>query len=203
MFQDQVFCFTPRGDLIGLPQGATVVDLAYAVHSEVGDHCVGAKVNGRMQPVRTVLANGDQVEILTARNRTPSPEWERFVVTGRARARIRRMIRLEQRDQYISLGREIARRVVADGGRKFAEKALDPALEKFGLNGVEDLYAALGEGLLEHPPPLDVPSMDMRMMWHPRHTTQQRHRALRTLIADAVSGCAFIEVPPAVPSTPA
>lgn len=147
MFQDQVFCFTPRGDLIGLPQGATVVDLAYAVHSEVGDHCVGAKVNGRMQPVRTVLANGDQVEILTARNRTPSPEWERFVVTGRARARIRRMIRLEQRDQYISLGREIARRVVADGGRKFAEKALDPALEKFGLNGVEDLYAALGEGL--------------------------------------------------------
>lgn len=147
MFQDQVFCFTPKGDLIGLPMGATVIDFAYAVHSEVGDHCVGAKVNGRMAPVRTKLGNGDQVEILTSRNKTPSPEWERFVVTGRARARIRRMIRLEQRDQYVSLGREIARRVVADAGAKFSEQALDPALDRFGFEKLDDLYAALGEGL--------------------------------------------------------
>jgi len=147
MFQDQVFCFTPKGDLIGLPNGATVVDFAYAVHSEVGDHCVGAKVNGRMAPVRTHLHNGDQVEILTARNKTPSPEWERFVVTGRARARIRRMIRLEQRDQYVSLGREIARRVLQDAGVRFSEKALAPALARFKLDREDDLYAALGEGL--------------------------------------------------------
>ncbi len=147
MFQDQVFCFTPKGDLIGLPNGATVVDFAYAVHSEVGDHCIGAKVNGRMAPVRTRLGNGDQVEILTARNKTPSPEWERFVVTGRARARIRRMIRLEQRDQYVSLGREMARRAFATAARRFSEKALAPALRKFGLERPEDLYAALGEGL--------------------------------------------------------
>ena len=147
MFQDQVFCFTPAGDLIGLPNGATVVDFAYAVHSEVGDHCVGAKVNGRMAPVRTKLANGDQVEILTSRNKTPSPECERFVVTGRARARIRRMIRLEQRDQYVSLGREIARQAVAETGQKFSEKALQPALRHFDVDKLEDLYASLGEGL--------------------------------------------------------
>ncbi len=147
MFQDQVFCFTPKGDLIGLPHGATIVDFAYAVHSEVGDHCVGAKVNGRMAPVRTKLANGDQVDILTARNKMPSPEWERFVVTGRARARIRRIIRLEQRDQYISLGREIAHRIVTETGDRFSEKALAPALDRFRLDKLDDLYAALGEGL--------------------------------------------------------
>jgi len=147
MFQDQVFCFTPKGDLIGLPTGATVVDFAYAVHSEVGDHCVGAKVNGRMAPVRTRLANGDQVEILTARNKTPSPEWGRFVVSGRARARIRRMIRVQQRDQYVSLGKEIARRALADAGKRNSEKALTPALERFKFETADDLYAALGEGL--------------------------------------------------------
>jgi GTP pyrophosphokinase len=86
MFQDQVFCFTPKGDLIALPRGATPVDFAYAVHSQVGDRTVGAKINGRMTPLRTQLQNGDQVEIVTSRNQTPSPTWERFVVTGKARA---------------------------------------------------------------------------------------------------------------------
>ncbi len=147
MYQDQVFCFTPKGDLISLPNGATIIDFAYAVHSEVGDKCVGAKVNGRMAPVRTRLKNGDQVDILTARNHTPSPEWERFVVTGRARASIRRMIRLEQRDQFIALGREVVRRVLTSAGRTFSERELGPALDRFKLDDVEDLYSNLGEGL--------------------------------------------------------
>lgn len=86
MFQDQVFCFTPKGDLINLPSGATPVDFAYAVHTEVGDHCVGAKINGRMSPLRTILHNGDQVDIIRSKAQAPSPEWERFVVTGKARA---------------------------------------------------------------------------------------------------------------------
>src|SRR5204863_360270 len=81
MFQDQVFCFTPKGKLISLPRGATPIDFAYAVHSQVGDTCVGAKINGRMLPLRTQLANGDQIEIVTSRAQTPSPTWERFVVT--------------------------------------------------------------------------------------------------------------------------
>ena len=91
LYGDQVFCFTPKGQLIQLPRGATPVDFAYAVHSQVGDTCVGAKVNGRLMPLRHQLQNGDQVEIMTARGGTPSPQWERFVVTGKARARIRRL----------------------------------------------------------------------------------------------------------------
>jgi (p)ppGpp synthase/HD superfamily hydrolase len=86
MFQDQVFCFTPKGELIALPRGATPVDFAYAVHSEVGDTCVGAKINGRIMPLRTELQNGDQVDIINSKAQTPSPTWERFVVTGKARA---------------------------------------------------------------------------------------------------------------------
>src|SRR5918996_267974 len=86
MFQDQVFAFTPKGDLIALPRGATPVDFAYAVHSEVGNTCVGAKINGRIVPLRSELHNGDQVEVVTSRAQTPSPTWERFVVTGKARA---------------------------------------------------------------------------------------------------------------------
>ncbi len=97
LYQDQVFCFTPKGQLIQLPRGATPVDFAYAVHSQIGDTCVGAKVNGRLLPLRHELQNGDQVEIMTARGGTPSPAWERFVVTGKARARIRRYVAAQQR----------------------------------------------------------------------------------------------------------
>jgi len=110
MFQDQVFCFTPRGDLINLPQGATSVDFAYAVHSEIGDTCVGTKINGRMMPLRTQLRNGDQIEVLTSKAQTPSPTWERFVVTGKARAHIRRYVRLQERDEYLKLGQSILKR---------------------------------------------------------------------------------------------
>src|SRR3712207_2636720 len=117
MFQDQVFCFTPRGDLIALPRGATPVDFAYAVHSEVGDTCVGAKVNGRMVPLRTELHNGDQVEIISSKNHTPSPAWERFVVTGKARSRIRRFLRTQKREEFVTLGRSMLQRAARLEGR--------------------------------------------------------------------------------------
>ncbi len=96
LYQDQVFCFTPNGDLIALPRGATPVDFAYAVHSTLGDTTVGAKVNGRIVPLSTALLNGDQVEISRSKSQTPSPNWERFVVTGKAKACIRRFIRAQQ-----------------------------------------------------------------------------------------------------------
>ena len=105
LYDDQVFCFTPKGQLIQLPRGATPVDFAYAVHSQVGDTCVGAKVNGRLMPLRHHLENGDQVEIMTARGGTPSPQWDRFVVTGKARARIRRFIHQQQRQQSRDAGK--------------------------------------------------------------------------------------------------
>jgi len=148
MYQDQVFCFTPKGDLIALPRGATPVDFAYAVHSQVGDTCVGAKLNGRIVPLRTALSNGDQVEIITSRAQTPSPTWERFVVTGKARARIRRFVRAQQRAQYMDLGKEILTKAFRHDNLDFSEKALDPVLKNFGAGSAEDLYASVGEGLV-------------------------------------------------------
>jgi guanosine-3',5'-bis(diphosphate) 3'-pyrophosphohydrolase len=146
MFQDQVFCFTPKGDLINLPRGATPVDFAYAVHSDVGDTCVGAKLNGRLVPLRTELNNGDQVEILRSKTQTPSPTWENFVVTGKARSRIRRFVRNQQRSQYIDLGKAIVQKAFRDDGHAFSEKALDTALKVFKLKTAEDLYAGVGDG---------------------------------------------------------
>jgi len=146
MFQDQVFCFTPKGDLIALPSGATPVDFAYAVHSEVGDTCVGAKVNGRMVPLRAQLRNGDQVEIITSRAQTPSPDWESFIVSGKAKARIRRFIRQEEREQYGELGRQMLQKAFRQEGYEFTEKALEGVLKKFKVDGVADLFAAVGQG---------------------------------------------------------
>ncbi len=146
MFQDQVFCFTPKGDLFSLPRGATPVDFAYAVHSDVGDTCVGAKVNGRLVPLRTELANGDQVEILRSKTQTPSPTWESFVVTGKARACIRRFIRNQQRDEYEALGRQILHKAFKEAGETFHEKALDAAVKALKMKAPEDVYVALGDG---------------------------------------------------------
>lgn len=146
MFSDQVFCFSPKGDLYALPHGATPVDFAYAIHSEVGNRCVGAKINGRIVPLRTELRNGDQVEVITSKAQTPSPTWESFVATGKARACIRRFVRSQQRDQYISLGREIVAKTFRQEGYELTEKALKGVCKNFGCDQVDDLYAAVGEG---------------------------------------------------------
>ncbi|MCH7929675.1 MAG: bifunctional (p)ppGpp synthetase/guanosine-3',5'-bis(diphosphate) 3'-pyrophosphohydrolase [Proteobacteria bacterium] len=148
MYQDQVFCFTPKGDLIALPRGATPVDFAYAVHSEVGDTCVGAKINGRMKPLRTLLHNGDQVEIVCSKAQTPSPTWERFVVTGKARSRIRRFVRLQQRAQYVDLGRAIVQKGFRVVGQKFSKRALQRVLKTLRFKTVDDLYATVGQGVI-------------------------------------------------------
>ncbi len=148
MFQDQVFCFTPRGDLIALPQGATPVDFAYAVHSEVGDATVGSKVNGRLVPLRTRLSHGDQVEIITSKGAAPSAAWERFVVTGKARSRIRRSLRSRRRNDYIAHGRELLQRVAQKERMKVGDKRLEAVLGGFQLKTVDDLLAAIGEGSL-------------------------------------------------------
>jgi guanosine-3',5'-bis(diphosphate) 3'-pyrophosphohydrolase len=148
MFQDQVFCFTPKGDLIALPKGSCSVDFAYAVHSQVGDHCVGAKINGRMMPLRTALNNGDQVEIVTSKAQTPNPAWERFVVTGRAKARIRRFVRQQLRAQYTDLGRSILTRAFKQEGYEFTEKGLEGVLKIFKVAALDDLLTQVGDGSL-------------------------------------------------------
>ena len=146
LYQDQVFCFTPKGQLIPLPRGATPVDFAYAVHSQVGDACVGAKVNGRLVPLRHVLENGDQVEIMTARGGTPSPAWERFVVTGKARARIRRHVAQQQRANHISEGRAALAKAFRQEGVDGQEKVLEAALKTLKFVTLDDLYVAVGNG---------------------------------------------------------
>jgi GTP pyrophosphokinase len=146
LYQDQVFCFTPKGQLIQLPRGATPVDFAYAVHSQVGDACVGAKVNGRLLPLRHQLQNGDQVEIMTARGGTPSPQWERFVVTGKARARIRRFLHQQQRQQQLDAGKAELAKAFRQAGVDGSEKMLEPALKTLKLTSVQDLYVAVGNG---------------------------------------------------------
>jgi GTP pyrophosphokinase len=148
MFQDQVFCFTPKGDLIALPRGATPVDFAYAVHSEIGDTCVGTKINGRTVPLRTLLKNGDQVEIITSKDSAPSPAWEQMAVTGKAKARVRRFVRQRQRQEYLRLGKAILDQAYTGIGYRPADALLDRALDKLDVRTVSDLYVAVGRGVI-------------------------------------------------------
>jgi GTP pyrophosphokinase len=148
MYQDQVFCFTPKGDIIAMPRGATPVDFAYSIHSAIGDTCVGAKVNGRIVPLRTQLRNGDQVDIITSKTQTPSPSWERFVVTGKARSEIRKFVRTQQRTEYVNLGKAILTKTFKAEGVDLTDKLLEPVLKELERKDIEDLYAEVGEGVL-------------------------------------------------------
>lgn len=147
LFQDQVFAFTPKGDLIELPTGSTPIDFAYAIHSDVGDKCIGAKINGRIAPLNTKINNGDQVDIVTAKTQSPSPTWERFVVTGKARSHIRRFVRLQQRAEYITLGRAMIQKVFKSEGYEFTDKAVNQVVDQYKeCNDLEDLFAGIGSG---------------------------------------------------------
>jgi GTP pyrophosphokinase len=168
MFQDQVFCFTPKGDLIALPRGATPVDFAYAVHSQVGDRCVGAKIDGRMVQLRTQLNNGDQVDIVTSRSSAPSPEWERFVVTGKARGPHPPPPRAQRRDQHTAQGREALQRAARTEGVTLGDRALEKVLEPLRQRSVEDLYAAVGDRAVSARAVLEALHPELRRKDQPR-----------------------------------
>ncbi|HUZ62704.1 MAG TPA: bifunctional (p)ppGpp synthetase/guanosine-3',5'-bis(diphosphate) 3'-pyrophosphohydrolase [Acetobacteraceae bacterium] len=168
LYQDQVFCFTPKGQLIQLPRGATPVDFAYAVHSQVGDSCVGARINGRLMPLRYELQNGDQVEIMTARGGTPSPQWERFAVTGKARARIRRFVHQQQRQTYIDQGRSMLAKAFRQDGLDGQERVLETALKTLKLPAIDDLYVAVGNGNIGPKDVVHAAYPDMREARAPR-----------------------------------
>jgi guanosine-3',5'-bis(diphosphate) 3'-pyrophosphohydrolase len=146
LFHDQVFCFTPKGRLIALPRGATPIDFAYAVHTDVGNTAVGCKINGRMTPLVTELQNGDEVEIVRADGQIPPAAWETLVVTGKARAAIRRATRAAVRRQYAGLGRQILNRAFERAGKALSDEKLKGALPRLARSSVEDVLAAVGRG---------------------------------------------------------
>ncbi|MEM6973800.1 MAG: bifunctional (p)ppGpp synthetase/guanosine-3',5'-bis(diphosphate) 3'-pyrophosphohydrolase [Pseudomonadota bacterium] len=148
MFNDQVFCFTPKGAVIGLPRGATPLDFAYAIHTSVGDRCAGATVDGQRTPVFTRLRNGQQVEIITADGQAPSPHWEELVVTGRAKHAIRRALREQRREAEETLGRDIAKAAFARLDREASPKTFELAASRLGQPSVEAMLIALARGTL-------------------------------------------------------
>jgi guanosine-3',5'-bis(diphosphate) 3'-pyrophosphohydrolase len=147
LFHDQVFCFTPKGKLIALPRGATPIDFAYAVHTDVGNMAVGAKINGKIGPLSSPLQNGDEVQILTSKAQTAPPAaWESIVVTGKARAAIRRATRAAIRDQYSGLGRRILERLCQRAKIGYSDEQLEGALPRLARASVEDVMSAVGRG---------------------------------------------------------
>ncbi|OCX61637.1 GTP pyrophosphokinase [Thioclava sp. SK-1] len=144
MYSDQAFCFTPKGDVVKLPKGATPIDFAYAIHTRIGNGCVGAKVDGIRVPLWTRLKNGQSVQIITAAGQRPQATWLDIVGTGRARAAIRKSLREEDRSRFVKLGSELARVAFEHVGRRVTDKALRTAAKSLGLAGETELLARLG-----------------------------------------------------------
>jgi GTP pyrophosphokinase len=152
LYPDEVYTFTPKGDVFAFPRGATPLDFAFRIHTDIGSHCTGARVNGKLVPLRTQLKNGDIVEITTGPNQTPSREWLNMVVTSRARHKIRHWLNIEQKHRSIELGRRLvekeAKRYRVQWRKLVAENALDSVLAELALPRLDDLYAEIGYGKL-------------------------------------------------------
>ncbi len=150
LFQDQVFCFSPKGKLIALPRKATPIDFAYAVHTDIGNRAVGCKINGKIAPLVSELQNGDEVEILTSKSQIAPPSaWEAVVVTGKARASIRRATRAAARTQYAGFGRRIVERLCHRAKREYSDEKLTGALPRLARATIDDVFAAVGRGELK------------------------------------------------------
>ncbi len=148
LYKDQVFCFTPRGDLIAMPKGATAVDFAFAVHTKIGETCVGVRINGKTRQLATELENGDQIEILTETNAKPKAEWESFVLTGRAKSAIRRFIRAQRAFEFSRIGKALIQKIFREHNKSFRSRSLERALGAFGLTKLEELFVLVGEDRL-------------------------------------------------------
>ena len=144
MFQDQRFCFTPKGDVVKLPRGATPIDFAYAIHTRIGNACVGAKVDGLRVPLWSRLKNGQSVDIITAEGQRPQATWLDIAVTGRAKSAIRRALRAEDRERFVKLGHALARAAFEHVGKRATDKALDTAAGKLRIDDREEMLARLG-----------------------------------------------------------
>ena len=148
MYSDKVFCFTPKGAVVKLPKGATPIDFAYAIHTRIGNACVGAKIDGMRVPLWTRVKNGQSVEVITAEGQTPQATWLDIAATGKAKTAIRRALREADRERFIKLGRELARSAFEHVGRKATDKALDTAARHLRLPGRDELLARMGSAEL-------------------------------------------------------
>jgi GTP pyrophosphokinase len=149
IYQDRIFAFTPKGQLLQLPKGSTPVDFAYAVHSDLGSFAVGAKINGRHMPLRTALTNGDVVEIIKSRNASPQLSWLGFVVTGKARAAIRRAVRAKEREEVAMIGRKLFDEIALRLPSKIGKKAIRDAVKRLGLPSETELMIAIGTAKID------------------------------------------------------
>jgi GTP pyrophosphokinase/guanosine-3',5'-bis(diphosphate) 3'-pyrophosphohydrolase len=148
MYADKVFCFTPKGDVVKLPRGATPIDFAYAIHTRIGNACVGAKIDGMRVPLWTRIKNGQSVDVITADGQMPQATWLDIASTGKAKSAIRRALRAQDRDRFIKLGRELARAAFEHVGKKATDKALETAARRLRLGDVDTLLARLGSAEL-------------------------------------------------------
>ena len=190
MYRDKVFCFTPNGRLIKLPRNSCAIDFAYAIHSEVGHHCVGAKVGGRLVPLRTPLRNGDQVEILCDKKSQPSPDWEHLVVSGRARSAIRRYVRQVRRDEFIQLGKALLEKTLRNESYPVNEGALAAVLSRWHLETVQDLYVQIGENR--------IGPREVLHALHPETQVKQTQNRIPTRSAKSVARQVAAAVVPAI-----
>ena len=146
LFEDSIYVFSPKGDVVELPKNSTSIDFAYSIHSEIGDKCVASKINGNLQPLKSILKNGDQVEILTSNESQPSPLWERFVTTSKVKSQIRRFMRSKKRDEHIIFGKDILINSFKKEDIEFSESAINKILTNFNCKKNDDIYELVGSG---------------------------------------------------------
>lgn len=200
LFQDEVFIFSPRGDLFKLPVRSTPIDFAYAVHTNIGNHCIGAKVNGRIVPLKTELRSGDQVEIITSQNQKPSQDWLAYVKTSKARHWIKKTLREEQLSQTIEFGEEILTKFL----KKYKMTENSPEfleiLPKLGFQNVESLKVVIGRGEFvvetiekklfpDAPPPLKEENMFVKFLKRARNESGIRIQGMDNLLINFAKCC--------------
>ena len=145
MFQNEVFCFTPKGDLIHLPVNSNSIDFAYALHSEIGNRCIGCKINGKPSPLFTKIQNGDEIEILTSKNQAPSETWENIVTTAKAQSSIKRYFKKQEKNEFSNLGKKILEKIL-DKDEELTNELLESFVKKLKMKSIEDLLISIGKG---------------------------------------------------------
>ncbi len=146
VFQNDIYVFTPKGDVIELPKNATPIDFAYAIHTQVGDKCVAAKINEKLQPLKTILKNGDQIEVITSETSQPSPLWSRFAVTTKVKSQLRRFFKSKKKDEHIIFGREILYNLFQKENYEINLSVEQKIKQEFMLNSLDEIYEMIGSG---------------------------------------------------------